>query len=257
MNALYRLVVAAVCTAPILARPVAYTADDAPARVTRVEQVSLEARHARLAVDRPVAEMKLEGALRLADFFDEVGEATGISFAVNWAALSAAGVEGDPAVIVRPNGRMPLAKVLDLVLSDAAPAGGARLGWILLDTGVIEVSTREDLYARHAVVRVYDLRDSVCLPRGSQDRAARAAAVAKIITDTIDPESWTAEGRAGASRVAGMAAGEGVAASLRVRDGMFVITQTADNHRQIETLLGMLQHAIAAAPPAAGFGRPR
>ena len=226
-----------IAATPATAHPVLLVAG-AP-EATDVTPLPPAAATARKAIDAPVPAWRVE-SVGLEGFLQLISQHTGAALRVNWAALTAAGVDREWTVIVRPNGKLSASKLLDLALADAAPAGGPALAWVLTD-GTIDVSTREDIVRRHMVVRIYELSpgDSRAQARRLSDRAA---AVAKLIADTVEPPSWVPPGHTGAS--------------IKQRDDWLIITQTPDNHRRIQKLLDDLRDTMTDAPVPAVYAAP-
>jgi hypothetical protein len=140
--------------------------------------------------------------------------------------------------------------VLDLVLADAG-AGQVKLAY-RADDDVIFLSTAENL-ARETVVRIYDVRDLITYDHDLRERMNRLLdlegnlfqsreakpaesqakkpdsvdALVRLITETIDPDSWRDAG--------------GTTGSIREFGGRLIIIQTAEAHTQITALLDKLE----------------
>jgi hypothetical protein len=190
---------------------------------------------------------------------ETVGAQAGLKVSVPWLALEELGV-GRSAPVTVALDRPTAAAALAAVLSAGTDNGGVPLCFALRgDT--VEIATRASL-RRMTEVRVYDVADLIApappQPGGATGRDAKAkdkpepqrspeSAVApgapvagdfrnaeevgQWLKETIDPESWRdARGGIGSVRV------------LRGRyDGLVVVTQTYDNHREIARVLASLR----------------
>lgn len=185
-------------------------------------------RAAEEVLDRRIAKIDFGGE-RLDQSIDMVRDVSGANIFVEWGKLEAAGVTRETPITARMRD-VSLAKVLNTVLSDAG-GGNVRLAFSM-DAGVIRVSTAEDLEV--VETRVYDIRDLLVEapdfdpdkpPKMPQPRAERAAALTKLVRETVDPTSWTtARGR-----------------SIVEDHGQLVVAQTAENHAGLGRLLDQLR----------------
>jgi len=222
-------------------------------------------RETRRKLQQTVPEIRFE-AIGFENVIDFLRDLQGVNIHVNWKALEAAGIERDAEVTTKLKD-VRFEKALSLILDDVG-AGDVPLAYII-DEGVIQVSTRDDLN-RKTVTRVYDIRDLVVrIPdfddapnleltstsdSGSDgggsgdslfgddddddddddDSASRAELIQDIlelIRQTIEPDSW---------REAGGAVG-----ALRELNGQLIVTQTASAHRQLLDLLKQLRETRA------------
>lgn len=217
------------------------------------------------------ARLKLRNRIPKLDFtnleFKDVIEffrtASNANFHVNWAALTAAGVDRSTPVNLSLTD-VTVEKALQLVLQDLSTT--TRVTFIIED-GVVKVSTRDDL-AKTPIVRVYDIRDLIVrVPNfagpvidlsssfqngggnntggggsnpfgggnngncgaGEDNMITRTELVTQItdtITKTIDKDSWAPAGTIG---------------SIRELGGTLVVTQTAENHSALVSLIESLR----------------
>ncbi|MCK4275633.1 MAG: hypothetical protein KAX78_03910 [Phycisphaerae bacterium] len=198
-----------------------------------------------------VDEMSLENVIRF------LREYSGLSIHVKWAVLQTVGIEKDTTVTVYLT-NVTFGKALRTILDDV---GGVNpLGYIV-DGGVITISTRDDLSGMaYATTRTYDIRDllftvpnftapTLSLGQTGQggtggglgnvtgnvanqgpDKQQIIQDIITLIEETIDPTSWRPTGEIG---------------SVRQMQGHLVVTQTAENHRKLMTLINQLREAKA------------
>ncbi|MCK5113271.1 MAG: hypothetical protein KAR11_00725 [Phycisphaerae bacterium] len=196
------------------------------------------------------------------EYFRETSDA---NIYVNWKAIEEAGIDRDQTVDVKLK-NVPFFKALRLVLDDVGGAA-AELAYALND-GVLTISTQSDL-DRNKDTRVYDIRDLIArVPdfagqrvslsaigessggeggsssslfddegdedeTGEDEELTRSGAIARIkqlIVETIDPGNWRPEGDKG---------------SIVSMHGNLVITQTPENHSEIEKLIATLRESRA------------
>ena len=132
-----------------------------------------------------------------------------------------------PTVDLRPDASISLAKALARVLASFKEAS---LAYEFAD-GIIAITT-EDQLPRHTLSVVYDVRDLISATAATgEPRTAAINELHKMIIDMIARESWVENG--------------GTTASIEELAGLFVITQTAPNHRQILELLTSLRSRLA------------
>ncbi len=164
-------------------------------------------------------------------------QSTGVSIHVKWAMLDPSGIDGaDPVSLSLKNVRA--AKALDLLiqsLSRAEPLG------YTIDEGIVIISTRSDLGGL-VDTRVRNVDDLIGTD-DPQQRAKRFYDLLDIIRTSIDVDSWISKG--------------GISASLKVFDGMIIVTQTSSNHRAIDELLTHLRQVKADRPPTPPTPRQR
>jgi general secretion pathway protein D len=229
-----------VCTTSLIfADDTAAPATPAPVKTDSNAAVSESHMSGKHALDRPMPELKFN-ATPLSDVIDFLADTTNANFSVDWKALDAAHVAKDAPVTLRLSGKVPLHKVLDLILKQAA--GDAVLTYHV-DSGVIEITTQE-ADDKVMISRVYPIQDLLFQPTdftnapdlslqnasqgqsaggggggsggggqgggqslfsgngntgsGQQNQAAsqkdRADEIIKLITDTVKPELWQANG---------------------------------------------------------------
>ena len=203
------------------------------------------------------------------DFFRNYG---GVSIYVNWGALQGAGIDDASTVTVRLR-NVSFEKALKTALEDLG--GGTTPLRYVVDEGVITISTKDDLDQK-TLTRSYDIRDlivrvpsfqgpKISLESSDDDddddggggslfgdsttgtggsgggstvtettvtRQELINSILELIQETIDRDSWGGE----------IGSGPG---SIRELGGQIIVTQTAENHRQMLDLLGMLREAKA------------
>ena len=200
-----------------------------------------------------VDEMSLDNVI------DFLRDYSGLSIHVKWPVLQTVGIEKDTTVTVHLT-NVTFDKALRTILDDV---GGVNpLGYIV-DGGVITISTRDDLSGMaYATTRTYDIRDllfrvpNFVAPTLSLQQAGQGGGgggggfgnvttnatnegpnrqqiiddIILLIQETIDPTSWRPTGEIG---------------SVREMQGQLVVTQTAENHRRLMTLINQLREAKA------------
>jgi hypothetical protein len=185
---------------------------------------------------------RMEGAVTLVVHDMPLGEAFAqleaqckVPIRPNWRALQAAGVDREAKVSAELR-EVAAGRVLTTLLNEVG-GGTANLGYTVEDGGAT-VSTRDDLNsARYQVVRVYDVEDLLARP-GQAYAHVPAQVIAELrsiqvtnLTDTIkavvSPDTWRDNG--------------GTIGSVRELNGLLVVMQTKDNHRELEHLLALLR----------------
>ena len=190
-------------------------------------------RNPRRALDRPIPEVRFN-ASALSDVIDFLADASGANFSVDWKALDAAHVAKDAPITLKMSGSVPLRKVLNLVLKQAA--SDAPLSYFV-DEGVIEVTSQE-AEDKVLISKTYPIQDllfqapdynnapQLDLSSATQGQSAggggggggasggqslfqntggqqnqtadtqkeRADEIIKLITDTVKPELWQVNG---------------------------------------------------------------
>src|ERR1700722_19762269 len=91
------------------------------------------------ALDRPLPEVRFSGS-SLSDCIDFLANATSVNIAVDWKALEAAKVTKDMPITLRLSTSVRLAKVLTLILDQAAGAGVLTF---YVDDGVLQITSQE------------------------------------------------------------------------------------------------------------------
>jgi hypothetical protein len=151
-----------VCTTSLIfADDAAAPAAPAPAKDAAVSESHMSGKH---ALDRPMPELKFN-ATPLSDVIDFLADTTNANFSVDWKALDAAHVAKDAPVTLRLSGKVPLHKVLDLILKQAA--GDAVLTYHV-DAGVIEITSQE-ADDKVMISRVYPIQDLLFRPTDYTD----------------------------------------------------------------------------------------
>jgi hypothetical protein len=192
-------------------------------------------------------------AVPLARFFDEFAARAGIHVRVDWDALRDEGLAPETPVTfeAREVRAFRYRQILQFALNDMklslAPER-PRPCFVseIEDDGTVLISTARGL-ARNALVCRYDARaliftadrfDGVHIPplegqtKRQQDddvgpsAEELAAAVMKLITDTVDTDSWIGNG--------------GAVGTIRFDEGWLTVRQAASAHRSIERLMQQL-----------------
>jgi hypothetical protein len=171
---------------------------------------------------------------------DRLRTLTGANIVVHWGALEGAGVGKTTPVKVRLWDVKPNA-ALSAILACVQPDITVPLAWDERD-GIVTVSTTDDL--RSGWTKVYDVRDllqamgakpGVSKGQAAEEEVARTSAevedeLARIIVETVEPESWRDNG--------------GTVGSIRYFAGWFLVTQNFEGHRKVERLLHELRQGF-------------
>jgi hypothetical protein len=115
-------------------------------------------------------------------------------------------------------------------LSDAC-RGNVALKCYVEANGRAVVTTRTDYNLSHAVKREYDVKDLM----GANDKgmwSARSGALRQLIEETVDVESWAANG------------GE-TDFTIQFDAGWMTVMTTTDTHRDLQNLLEQLRDSRA------------
>ncbi len=195
-----------------------------------------------VVLDRVLPEVSFNG-VGLDDAIDFYRDVSGATFDVNWEALQAAGVKKDaPVTIKLTNIKLP--RALQLVLESA---GGkqARLHASVED-GRVLVTTWDDYVARYTEERDYEVRDLI-VPADAAHKTLPGDDLVGLIQDSIAPATWVSVG--------------GKPGVIKEKEGRLTVTQTRENQRLVEDLIGQVrkrrQHlAAAASQPVAPATRP-
>lgn len=208
--------------------------------------------HRRLQQSVPEIRFEAIGFEAVVDFLRDL---QGLNIHVNWKALEAAGIDRDTEITTKLRD-VRFEKALGLILDDVG-GGDIPLGYVI-DEGVIQISTRDDLN-RKTVTRVFDIRDLIVrIPQfggapslelastesggeggtgtdiwgddededDEEDVPGRHELITQImdlLRQTIDPDSWRENG--------------GSVGSLRELNGQLIVTQTGSAQRQLLDLL--------------------
>lgn len=169
----------------------------------------------------------LEMALRT------LAERSGVPIRVRWKALEATGLGREAPVTVDLQ-NVPASRILMRMLE--AAAGSTTGTRFEIEDGGVTVSSADELSSsRYGLVRVYDVRDLVGgagfahLPAHLQAElhSTQVYNLSEVIKAAIEPESWRDNG--------------GTVGSLRVLNGMLIVTQVKRNHVEIEQFLTNLR----------------
>jgi hypothetical protein len=160
---------------------------------------------------------------------DDIRAQCHLNFDINWNALQNAGVDRNTPVTVNLPNPVPAARALNTVLSTVS-SSPTSLGWTGLN-GLIHISTREELNsAKYQTVQIYDVIDLVGQPLGNGDYKISDDVVRNlttIITATVAPDTWRDTG--------------GTIGAIREFNGMLIITQITEHHREIRNLLARIR----------------
>jgi len=241
-----------------------------PLRPAAAEPESEANRHVRAKLKEIQSKIDFEDA-SLDNSLAYFRDTTGLNLVVNWSALGAAGIDKGAKV------RLTLSNVSrEQVLKEilTVSCGVVPVGYILRD-GVVRISTREDL-CDTTIIRVYDVADLVAADPG-QSRQERAEELSAARRGIVDIESWLATGDAGQTRhekvqelsdiIRGVIHTEswvengGMVGNLAEFEGLFLVSQTPQNHAQLAELLTTIRRKLderttRPADPAAAVDAP-
>lgn len=198
------------------------------------------------ANDRNATEVKLDrklpevvfDAVPLVVALARVGEMTGLQIDVLWDSLRGGGILRETPVSVKFH-NIRTSKALRAILDAAAGAKAPLAFWPDGDDRLI-VATREDYVASNTEPWEYDARGlwPFFLQKSEEpadgEYESRADELVKLITETINPDSWVATG--------------GKHGLIRVQDGWLLVSQTKDNHRLFQNLMDQLYETKSTAP---------
>lgn len=220
---------------------------------------------------RVIAKLDFDG-IEFGEVINFLRDVSGLNFFVKWTALETAGIQSKKPVTVHLSD-VTVEKALNVILDDVG-GSTARLGYVI-DDGVITISTRDDL-AQKTVTQVYDISDLIFRvpnfvgPRidvtassntgsggnngssgggsvfgnntsntgntGEDQTPTKQQMITQITTliaKTIDPESWRAP------------LGTGAVGDIQELRGQLVVTQTAENQKNISDLINKLRESRA------------
>jgi hypothetical protein len=184
-------------------------------------------------LDRVLPAIKFD-AVGLSDVVDFLRDVNGTNIFVNWKALEDAGVDRQRPVTVNLR-NVKFGKALHLVLeSVTGGANGKQLAYEV-DSGVITISTVEDLNIRFTVSATYDIHFLLPEKLDADTRHKRVASLLELLTGSIDPASWDAKATKPATAVEAK--------------GILTVVQTKSNQKAVENLLKQLQELMPAAKP--------
>lgn len=228
--------VAAVCVASLLAVSSSCTADNGPlgVGVAGGTTASLEAPAAapdiRSSEEKILEELSQKTDLEFADapaplkdVVDVIKAKHGIEVVLDGEKFQAAGIDPAATLIAKSLKDISLRSALRLILRDF------NLTYVI-DNEVLLITTK-DWADSSLKTKVYDVRDLVGVKNGAPDAGALSEIV-QLITSTVEPESWKADGGSGKG-------------SLRsfTKSGVCVLVayQTFDAHEKIVALLDELR----------------
>jgi hypothetical protein len=162
----------------------------------------------------------------LSDALANLATVTKLDILADWQAIEGLGLAKDSAVTLKLSGQFPAEHVIRWTLRSV---GGDGLGfWV--DHGVVTV-TSQDRLNHITLTRMYDAKDQA------------SKELIRELKTLVSPGSWRESG--------------GLGAIVSVDDRV-LITQTGPNHRQIESLLTMVQSkdSKTTAVPVPGGDRP-
>ena len=188
-----------------------------------------QANRAALAKLQKQSRFEFDG-VDLQSVVDFIREVSGVNIVVDWNTLEQAGIDRTATTVTLTLADVTCEKMLKEVL---ATTGGAMapLGFIL-DEGVLRISTKENLDS-HTALRVYDVEDLIA-DVDVTSRAKKLEDLRNVIQENINPKSWIENG--------------GTIGALQEFGGLLVITQTLENQRAVDDLLGDLRRAKAHRP---------
>lgn len=179
----------------------------------------------------------------LGDVVNFFRNATGMKIKVKWTLLEAAGISRKVPVTARLfNVRTD--KALRVIM-DSVSSPQAKLH---LETDIandqIVLTTYSDYVARNTYVREYDIRDLLARwrARGTSSGATLCDDITMLIEETVAPDSWVTEGD--------------FPGAIKAVGGRLFITQTRENHRQIDNLMEQLRETAFPPSEVPTFGNP-
>jgi hypothetical protein len=150
---------------------------------------------------------------------------------VNWSTLEGAGIDRNVPTHVHFHGGT-LRRALERLCDDV---GGGTMGLnYQVDGDTVVISTVEDI-SKDCTTEIYNLRPLIAQIKASAARTCNQQDltveeiiedITRMITYVIDPDVWRSAG--------------GSVASIRELGGLLIVTQTAENQRQIAALLTRL-----------------
>jgi len=180
---------------------------------------------------------------KFGDAFDALRDATGASIFVNWKSLEEFHIDRSDDVTFSAR-NVSLGDALRMLLLNASHGRG-EMG-IYIDQNVICVDTAEECKWSRKNTRVYDIRDLLRNVAG-QERGQQVTRIIKLLTDCIDPNSWTDL----SSRRHG---------SIKELQGQLIVTQTPENQQaiveMIEHLRALFGQKLESAPKLSSTTRP-
>lgn len=128
-------------------------------------------REARVKFNRIVPEIRFDTGTTFSDAIERIRRDSGLNIVINWPALELAGVTREQEVALPRLTNITWRKVTELLLQQvSASLGGAALVDWAIETGILTISTRDDLNT-HLSLRVYDIGDLLVprqvVPRGN------------------------------------------------------------------------------------------
>jgi hypothetical protein len=160
---------------------------------------------------------------------NEIERGSRVSIRYDLDALRADGIDPATLVVTARLRDIRACKALEVLLEEAGPSRDNRLRHFIADDGTVVITTsRGD--AKRAVTRVYNVSDvTVEAPRTPREESQLNQEITRLVTQTVDPESWTQAG--------------GSVGSIRIENGLMTVRQTPENLRLISNLLGQLSEA--------------
>jgi RNA polymerase sigma factor (sigma-70 family) len=216
-------------------------------------------------LDRPLPELNF-GENGLSDVIDFFRDVSGANIAVNWKALEEVGIERTTPVTLRLK-NVKLSQALDSVLTSAG--GNTKLRFTIEDNVITITSADAGAAPAKAGARagaaapagapgkgvirtVYNVRkltgrlippraDAAGVDAAAESVAARRNAIVHMITGSVAPASWKANGGSGTGEIA-------------QSGNELVIDTSAENHKAIANLLQQLEKLLAPPGAAASPG---
>lgn len=190
-----------------------------------------ELTEARGALSFRFAELNIH-SVTLEQAIANIAERAHASIDVRWGTLENAGVSRTTRVRLHL-WNVTLAQALTAVLDGAASSGAAAEYRIV--NGIIVVGPDTDV-APDSMTVVYNVRDLIGFEEANGSTHEEAVdMLAKVITETVIPESWRD-------------AGGNIGSLHELLSGLLVITHTADGHEQILRLLEQLRSGDRLRP---------
>lgn len=184
-------------------------------------------------LERLIPDLNLD-QVSLEDAFAQLAEATHANILVRWRDLNEAKIESSRKIRLHL-WNVSLRTALRVILAEIDDSATPQISFTVDNDGVLDVCANRSI-PDHSVIRFYNIRDiiqstlTVPPPDGPTQQECVDSLV-KLITDSVSPDSWRDAG--------------GSVGAIKEINGVLVVTQTVQSHKEIETLLsGLRQHGV-------------
>jgi hypothetical protein len=164
-------------------------------------------------------------------FLDDLAKNATLNLDVRWNDLEGAGIDPNTPVTVHLPTGATVATILNILCKDQKPG---TMFWVVKD-GVVVLATPERLQAAEfQVVRWYDIHDLIVQNVNSATGMSpqdEIHGIIALLTGSVAPDTWRDAG--------------GTIGSLQELNGILIINQTPENHRQIAESLAKMRSIIA------------